>query len=171
MCLTPPFELDCHISSRSGHHLPPLALWCHQAQEGSNGASSHETEYVSQVSGTQNIKKFKIAWLVKKNYSGFAEWVDFAFWSSCIGNGPASYTVGLFKVIRFIFFGKVHDFCYLMRSAFQLQCLICLWSSNFQFQKINLIFVGHFLRPCFRPTWLKSGGSAIKELWREIAFA
>ena len=48
-----------------------------------NGASSHKTNYIDIFPEILNLEG--LCWF--KSYNDFAEWVDFAYWWSCIGKG------------------------------------------------------------------------------------
>ena len=63
-----------------------MALQRHQAQTVRDGSSSYKIDYVAQVLGyskSQGISKLH-HWF--KSHDDFAEWVDFAYWWSCIGS-------------------------------------------------------------------------------------
>ena len=62
--------------------LVKISLRCRHAQTVQNGASSHKTNYIDIFSEILNLKGY---WF--KRYGYFSEWVDFAYWWSCIGKG------------------------------------------------------------------------------------
>ena len=66
-----------------------LIMWfqiCKQKNTGKNGASSHKTNYIDIFPEILNLEgRQKIYWF--KSYGDFAEWVDFAYWWSCIRKG------------------------------------------------------------------------------------
>ena len=58
-----------------------ISLWCcHTLIVVENGAFSHKIDYVTIFKEILNLK----------SYSDLAEWVDFAYWLSFSGEGPAS---------------------------------------------------------------------------------
>ena len=70
-----------------------MALRRRHTQTNGDGASSHKTDYVGQVKEILNLKGPHLF----KSYDHYTEWVDFAYWWSCIGKGQsAACKAGLF---------------------------------------------------------------------------
>ena len=57
-----------------------MALRRRHTQTNGDGASSHKTDYVGQVKEILNLKGPHLF----KSYDHYTEWVDFAYWWSCI---------------------------------------------------------------------------------------
>ena len=51
-----------------------------------DGASSHKIDYVRSFTDSKFQRASKTHYYFK-SYDDFAEWVDFAYWWSCIGKG------------------------------------------------------------------------------------
>ena len=73
-----------------------MAEWRRHALTVGDGTSCHKVDYVSQVKDILNLKGHH--WF--KSYSHLTEWVDFAYWWSCIGKGlRAACEAGLFPML------------------------------------------------------------------------
>ena len=77
------------LNNLLSHPIPPLALRGRKAQMVWDGASSHTINYWHRFRAFLSSKNNKKLQSWGKKYGYFEEWVDFAYWWSCIRKGTA----------------------------------------------------------------------------------